>query len=411
MSRSKQCPGDSMGTMRAGLVFGWIALFLVSVAEAQEREPAAILHFEIGASELTPEHRSALDDLRRRYPPERFDYAFEGDHDPTGYTQLSPTASQRVSERLAESRWQNAARHLGVPPFGLVRSTGKTEVRVYAAPKGRVLEDSLAILRRELQDLRRKLAERPAPVAIAPARQVDTVLAVARLEKIHQRSDKWMDRRWWETQFGVEIGILRVQPERGRPTGATLVIGNGSPAYHPFEITTRLDVARFGSERIGIRPALRWYDWDIRVHYGDDREARASFLNQSDPIYLLGLDLDATPWPGARIDLQWAGAGARVHAGHRALVGYDHYDLRFEQRLTGRSRLEAQAVYDERFEKSLAYAGGWVAYGWPLRLGEFSLRLGFVEQLDAFAATAVRRPREDHVSTVSVGFAWQRSVR
>lgn len=400
-----------MGTTRAGLVLGCVGLLLAGPARPQESPPAATLQFEIGTADLTPEHRALLDEFRRRYPPERFDYTFEGDHDPTGYAQLSPSASRRVSERLAESRWQNVARYLGVPPFGLVRTTGRTEARIYVSPKSRILEDSLAILRREVEGLRRALEEAPPPVSIVEPRQADTVLAVARFEKIHERSDKWLDRRWWETSFGVEIGILRQEPERGRPTGATLVIGNGSPAYHPFEITTRLDFARFGGARLGIRPALRWYDWSIRVHYGDDREGRTSFVNQADPIYLLGLDLDAAPWPGARLDFQWAGAGARVHAGHRALVGYDHYDLRFAQRLAGRTRLEAQAVYDERFQKSLAYAGGWIAYAWPLRLGEFSARLGFVEQLDAFAATAARRPREDHVSTLSVGFAWQRSVR
>jgi hypothetical protein len=379
--------------------------------------------FELGEADLTAPHRATLDDLRSRYAPDDYIYLFEGDHDPVGYRQLSPKASQRLSERLAETRWQHAAQYLGVPAYGLVRATGRTEVRIYVEPRSRAMEDSLATLRREIEDLRRMLHSRdgeqaPSPPEVRAPRPepspADTILAVARLEELHQRSDKWVDRRWWESQGGFELGLLRVTPERaGRRTGATLRVANGTPAHHPLEITTRLDLFRLGVERFGVTPALRWYDWDIRAHYGDDREADVSFLNQSDPSYLIGLDLDARPWPGAWLALEYAGLGSRVHAAHRNLISYDHYDLRIEQKLVPRVRVEAQAVYDERFKKSLAYAGAWLTYVWPLRLGEFAASLGFVQQLDANAATATlaRQRREDPISTISFGFAWRRASR
>jgi len=396
---------------------------LVAVAtaapRAQERIPVATLSFELGDADLTGQHRAVLDDVLRQYSPDNYIYLFEGDHDVTGYVQLTPQASQRLSERLAETRWQNAAQYLNVPPFGLVRTTGRTEVRIYVEPRSRALEDSLATLRREVESLRRALGDRaraaPAPVPVPVSRPpADTILAVARLEELHERSDKWVDRRWWESQGGFELGLLRVTPERpGRRTGATLRIANGSPAHHPLEITTRLDLFRLGGERFGVTPALRWYDWDIRAHYGDDREADLSFVNRSDPSYLLGLDFDARPWPGGWLAFEYAGMGSRVHAAHRNLISYDHYDLRFEQKLIPRVRVEAQAVYDERFKKSLAYAGAWVAYVWPMRLGEFAASLGFVEQLDANLATAplARQRREDLISTISLGFAWRRTQR
>jgi hypothetical protein len=388
----------------------------------------ATLDFPVGGAELTAEHRDALDDLARRFPPAAWLYTFEGDHDtrPFRVSALSRAASDRLNERLAETRWQNVAAHLGVPPLGFVRSTGATEVRVYveprpagaaervAEPAAEALADSIARLRGEIETLRRQLADRARiAVAVAPPAPAETVLAVARIEAMHVRTDKWVDRRWWESGAGVELGLLRVQPERpGRPTGATLIVGNGTFAYHPLEVTTRLDVLRLGWSRLGVTPALRWYDWSLRIHYGDDRQARGTFFSGSDPNYLFGLDLDARPWEGAVLRAAWAGMGARVHAASRALASYDHFVLRFGQRLVSGWGVEAQAVFDERFEKSLAYAGAWLAHGWPMRIGEFSARVGFVEQLDALAATApLPQRREDPVSTVSFGVAWTRSRR
>jgi hypothetical protein len=66
--------------------------------------------------------------------------------------------------------------------------------------------------------------------------------------------------------------------------------------------------------------------------------------------------------------------------------------------------LQAQAVYDERFDKALAYAGGWVAYGWPLRVGTFSIGLGYVNQLEPPARTVERRTH-----TATARFAWSRA--
>ena len=201
-----------------------------------------------------------------------------------------------------------------------------------------------------------------------------------------------------------------MQPEvAGDPTGATLSISNGTPAYHALDISTRLDFLRLGNERIGVTPALRWYDWDVRVHYGEDRETNTSFINRADPVYLVGADLDAVPWNGGLVRLKYAGAGTRVHAEQRHIKSFDQYDLRFDQNLAPRWRLELQGVYDERFEKSLCYYGAWVAYGWRLRLGEFAVHLGYVGQLDAFAAA--RLGREDPVSTVSLAFTWERQRR
>ena len=58
-----------------------------------------------------------------------------------------------------------------------------------------------------------------------------TVLAVARIERLYERSDKWVDRRWWESQLGIDLGLLRVQPERpAKRTGATLSVSNGMRA-------------------------------------------------------------------------------------------------------------------------------------------------------------------------------------
>lgn len=395
---------------------------------SSERQLVATLPFAVGRAELTAEHRDTLDDLRRRFPPTDWVYSFEGDHDtrPFRVSVLSRTASQRLNERLAETRWQNVAGYLRVPPLGLVRSTGGAEARVYVEPRapgegtpraeatGEALADSMARLRGEVAALRRALADRmQAAPSAAPAAPAETVLAVARIEEMHVRTDKWVDRRWWESGAGLELGLLRVQPERpGRPTGATLILGNGTFAYHPLEVTTRLDVLRIGWDRLGVTPALRWFDWNLRIHYGDDRQAGGTFFSGSDPSYLFGLDVDARPWNGANLRAAWAGMGARVHAASRALVSYDHYVVRFDQRLLSGWWVETQAVFDERFEKSLAYAGAWLAHGWRMRIGEFSARLGFVEQLDALAATApLPQRREDPVSTISFGFAWTRVGR
>lgn len=397
--------------IRALLAAVAVAGLSVSGAGAAERRQVATLEFPVGGAELSAAHRTALDDLLRRYPVDAHLYSFEGDHDPLPFHNLTPNASLRVNERLAETRWQNIAIYLGVRPYGVVRATGTTAVRVYVEERSGAAEaDSLEALRRQLDDLRRRIGETPAPGAVATTvAPAETVLAIARLEKLYQRSDKWVDRRWWEAQGGIELGILRVTPERtsGRRSGAMMRIANGTPAHQPFEITTRLDLFRLGTERIGITPALRWYDWDVRLHYGEDREAVTSFVNRSDPVYLFGLDLDARPWRGAWLQLEYAGVGARVHAAHRDVESYDHFDLQFDQSLGGHFRLELQGVYDERFEKALAYAGGWLAYAWPMKLGEFVTSLGYVNQLDARGATTGRR-YEDPISTVSLGFTWRR---
>jgi hypothetical protein len=396
-------------------------LVVATVAGAEERQLVATLPFEVGAAALTPEHRTRLEEVARLYPPGGWQYLFEGDHDPRPFASVSPQASTRLNERLAESRWQSAAAYLGVPPLGLVRVTGANEARVYvqqrppaplamrAAPAaGPNVQDSLAALHRTVNEQAERIEALERERAQAPP---ETPLAVARFEELHVRLDKWAEERWWEFQGGLELGILRVQPERpgSRQSGATLAIANGSPAYHPLDISIRLDLFRLGIERAGVTPALRWYDWDVRFHYGDDPEASTSLVNGADPVYLLGLDLDAAPWCGSRWRLRYAGIGARVHAADRELESYDQYDLRIDQRFTPRTWIELQAVYDERFEKSLCDAGGWLAHGWPLGLGMFSLQLGFVEQLDAFAATT--SGREEFVGTVSLGLRWERGAR
>jgi hypothetical protein len=395
-------------------------LLLASLALAQERQLVATLDFEIGVAELDAGHTALLDGIKAQYPPDDYMYSFEGDHDPNPFDIITPGASKRVNERLAETRWQGAAEYLGVPAIGLVRYTGKTEARVYVqrrpiqgpgvgqaqGPSG--VADSLAALRRGLDDLRRWNEELEAARKRSAA--PETILSVARFEELHERSDKWLDRSWWEVAGGVEIGILRVSPERPeKHTGATLAISNGTPAYHALDISTRLDLFRLGVARIGITPALRLYDWDVRVHYGTDAHAPISFINDSDPVYLIGADLDAVPWDGGLIRLAYAGFGARVHAAHRNVISYDQYNLRLDQNLWPRWRFELQGVYDERFEKSLCYYGGWIAYGWRMRMGEFAIHLGYVEQLDAFAAA--RYGREDPISTVSLGFSWERQRR
>lgn len=397
-------------------------LWGAGAAAAQERQLVATLEFEIGEATLSAEHRAQLDALKSDYPPTRYMYTFEGDHDPVPFDIVTPNASLRINERLAETRWQAAAEYLGLPPFGLVRYTGSTEARVYVQPWSAVdfyppgagpsgttrapsaLQDSLARLDQELRDLRDRVEGLDSARARVPA-EPETVLAVARIERLYERSDKWVDRRWWESQLGVELGILRVQPERpGHRTGATLSISNGSPAYHALDISTVLDFVRLGNDRFSVTPALRWLDWSIRIHYGDDAHAPVSFVNDSEPVFTLGANLEAQPWTGGLVRLNYAGFGARVHAPNRKLVSYDQFDLRIDQRLWPKWGLEGQAVYDERFEKALCYYGVWLARAWRMRLGEFSVRLGFVEQLDAFAAPK----REDPISTVSIGFAWER---
>ena len=399
--------------------FTWIpAAVLACVAAVASAEPrlVATVHFEVGSAELTSDATATLDGIKSQYPPDRWVYSFEGDHDPEPYDIVTPNASLRINERLGESRWQSVARYLGVPAIGLIRVTGQTDARVYVEERpaggpgsGVVVgpspgvSDSLAALRRELDALREEQALR----RTAPA---ETILAVARLEEMHVRLDKWTSERWWESMGGLELGILRVQPESpDKHSGATLVIGNGTPAYHPFEITTKLDFLRLGNRRIGITPALRWYDWSIRIHYGEDAHTEISFVNNADPVYLLGADLDAVPWTGSLVRLKYAGLGTRVHADHRPFSSYDQYDLRFDQDLWPHWRLEFQGVYDERFEKSLCYYGGWIAHAWRMLLGECVLHMGFVRQLDAFAAT--RLHREDWVNTISVGFSWERLRR
>jgi hypothetical protein len=304
-----------------------------------------------------------------------------------------------------------------VPAIGLIRVTGQTDARVYVEERAAggpttgvavggpspSVSDSLAALRRELDAMRRAQAVQvPAPA--------ETIMAVAQLEEFHVRLDKWVSERWWENMGGVEIGILRVQPANpDKRTGATLILSNGTPAYHPFEITTRLDFIRLGNRRFGITPALRWYDWSIRVHYGEDFLTSVSLVSNADPVYLLGADLDAVPWKGSLVRLKYAGMGTRVHADHRPFSSYDQFDLRVDQDLWPHWRLEFQGVYDERFEKSLCYYGGWFAHAWRMLLGEFVVHMGFVRQLDAFAATRLRR--EDWVKTISVGVSWERARR
>lgn len=403
--------------MRSRLCFITLIL-LASAAWAQERQLVATLQFEIGAAELTAEHRATLDGVKQQYPPSDYLYYFEGDHDPIPFEIVTPKASKRINEQLAQTRWEAAAQYLGVPPLGLVRATGSTEARVYVerrpsvgmdvAPLARALEDSIAKLRNDLEKLRQSMAEGGGPGRSTA--EPETIMAVAQLEELHERSDKWIDRRWWEAQGGFELGILRVQPARpGDPSGATLAVSNGTPAYHALDITTRLDFLRLGNERIGVTPSLRWYDWFIRVHYGQDQETNISFVNRSDPVFLLGADLDAKPWDGGLVRLKYAGFGGRVHAARRPATSYDQFDLRFDQNLWPSWRLELQGVYDERFEKSVCYYGAWIAHGWRMLLGEFAVHLGFVEQLDAFAAA--RLGREDPVSTISVGFTWERQRR
>ncbi len=401
------------------LCLAGVLLLPAAAPAAQERQLVATIDFAVGSATLSDAQRAQLDEIARRYPAQDWNYTFEGDHDPKPFRRLSHNASLRLNERLAETRWQNVAEQLGVPPLGLVNVTSKNEARVYverrtappqqavpATPPG--WQDSLAALRRDQAARARQLEALQRQCTPAPA---ETVLAVARLEELDVRLDKWAEKRWWEAQGGLELGLLRVQPERGghRPSGAALVLGDGTPAYRAFEISLRLDLFRIGPGRFGITPALRWYDWDMEVHYGDDPEAATSFLNNANPVYLLGLDLDAAPWHGGRVQVKYAGVGARVHAVDRELISYDQYDLRFDQRFTRNWWLQIQGVYDERFHKSLCYAGGWIARGWPLRIGVFSLSLGFVEQLDAFAAT--REGREDPVSTISLGFEWRRANR
>ncbi len=395
-------------------------LLLVSMAQAQERQLAATLDFEVGSAELDARHIVILNGIKAQYPPDDYIYSFEGDHDPSPFDIITPGASKRVNERLAESRWQAAALNLDVPAIGLVRYTGKTQARVYVQRRTArgsdgtlgmgqgAVADSLAALRRGLDDLYRWNTELEAiRKRGAPA---DTILAVARFEELHERSDKWVDRSWWEGQGGFELGILRVSPERpDRHTGVTLAISNGTPAYHALDISTRLDLFRLGTSRIGITPALRWYDWDVRVHYGTDSRTATSFINNADPVYLIGAELDAVPWNRGLLRVGYAGFGARIHAAHRNVISYDQYNARLDQNLWPHWRLELQGVYDERFDKSLCYYGVWVAHGWRMLLGEFSMRLGFVEQLDAFAAA--RLGREDPISTVSVGFSWERQRR
>ena len=166
---------------------------------------------------------------------------------------------------------------------------------------------------------------------------------------------------------------------------------------------------RLGVSRFNITPALRWYDWSVRVHYGEDKDTNISFINRSDPVFLAGLDLRAEPWNGALLRVQYAGFGARVHSTRRQVSSYDQYDARFDQNLWPHWRMELQGVYDERFEHSLCYYGGWLAYGWPMRVGEFLLRVGYVEQLDALLVA--NKAKEDPIGTVSIGFLWERLRR
>lgn len=400
------------------VVVAALALTQASSVAAADKRLVATLKFEVGAADLTAAHRATLDELLGRYPVDFYVYSFEGDHDPMPFDNLTPNASRRVNERLAETRWQNIAIYLSVRPYGLVRPTGNTEVRIFVEERADAADsDSLEVLKRQVEDLKRQLGAiqsgmatsgQPAPRATtAPP---ETVLSIARIEKMYVRPDKWVDDQWWESQGGIELGLLRVTPDRthGRPSGAMLRIAGGTPAHMPFEITTRFDLFRLGTDRIGITPALRWYDWNIRLHYGDDREAPVSFVNKSDPVYLLGLDLDIHPWSGNWVKLEYAGVGSRVHAAERIVKSYDHFDLQIEQRIAGQWRLELQAIYDERFEKSVPYAGGWIAYAWPMKLGEFITSVGYVNQLDALGATTGTR-YEDLISTVSFGFTWRRA--
>ena len=397
---------------RDAWVFAALVLLAAAPAWAQERQPALTLQFEVGLADLTAEHRGALDNLRREFPPADYNYTFEGDHDDRIFLRVTPHGSLRSNERLAETRWQGVAQYLGVPPLGLVRATGSTDVRVYVEPRQYALQDSLAALQRQLAALSRDQARRDAEQEARLARSLppgrgevmpETTFAVARIEAMEVGTDKYIEERWWESDAGFRIGLLRTVPPGRRPDGITLSAYGGTQVWRAFAVSLRPDILRVGNDRVGVTPAVRWYDWNLRLRFGADPGAHVSLLNDAVPVALLGLDLDAKPWCGARLALTYAGLGTFVHAAHRPLIGYDQYDLRLEQELYRNWKLWGQAVYDERLEKALVYGGAGVAYGWPLRVGVFTVGAGYINQIEPPGGTAERR-----IHTGAIRFAWTR---
>lgn len=371
----------------------------------------AVLDFAPGSTDLTEAHCAQLEAVRRENSPERHEFFFEGDHDPSPYRGMRPQASLRLNERLAETRWQSVAQFLGVTASGAVRATGTPQARVFTRPRPEPAtagpSDIVMQLQRQIADLGERLHalddQNARLGSLVTARVApDTVFRGIQLESVQLAIDKRTDDRFYEAFAAVELGLLRsvVRGERQR-SGLVLAISNGSTTHTGFQAALVFEDFGFGNDRARFSPVVSWHDPSLRASVGSAAGSQSSLWSRSDPSLSLGLRLAARPWEGARLRIAYLGVGSRVHADRRPIRSLDLFEARAQQRLSGPLGVEAVAVFDERFEREMSYFGGFAS--WDLRLGRdvLGLRAGLVRQLAPY------RPYR-YVNAVSLGLELQR---
>lgn len=371
----------------------------------------AVLDFAPGSTELTDAHRAQLEAVQRLHPPERTDFFFEGDHDPSPYRGMRAQASLRLNERLAETRWQNVVQFLGVTASGAVRATGVPQARVFA--RARVENeaagpsDLVLQLQRQIADLGDRVraldGENTRLASIVSTKVVpDTIFRGIQLESVQLAVDKRTGDRFYEAFAAVELGLLRsvVRGERQR-SGLVLALSNGSATHAGFQAALVFEDFGFGTERARFSPVVSWHDPSLRASVGSSSGSQSSLWSRSDPSVSLGLRLAAVPWDGARLRVAYLGVGSRVHAERRPIRSLDLFEARAHQRVRGPLGVEAVAIFDERFEREMSYWGGFAS--WDLRVARdvLGLRAGLVRQLAPY------KPYR-YVNAVSLGIELQR---
>jgi hypothetical protein len=385
-----------------------------AMAMPPDWQPVATLDFEPGAATLTEAHRAALDALLQRFPLVAHEFAFEGDHDPSPYRPLRRQASSRLNERLAETRWQQAALHLGVTPQGAVVVTGRPQVRVFVRARAAASTNTTVVqfddaarhtLEQRIADLQNRLAtldqEHARTARIIAAKVIpDTTFRGIELETAAISIDKRTSDRFYEAVGSFELGLFRrfVRGER-QHSGVVFSMSNGSAVYSGLNLALAFESFGIGAERWRLSPVLTWSDPRLRAAIGSDSESATQLWYRADPAVTVGFRAQAQPWDGSNLHLSYLGFGARVHADSRPVRSFDSVEMNFSQRVRGAAGVEMQAVYDERFAHELSYFGGFVSYG--LRRGQdrYTFRTGLTRQL-------LPTDQSDYVNAASFGLRY-----
>jgi hypothetical protein len=363
-------------------------------AWAPEWTLAAVLDFPVGSAAPAAEHLVALDQIRERFPLAQHEFYFEGDHDPIRYRNLSPQASSRLNERLAETRWQLAALHLGVAPVGTVRVTGQAQARIFVRRRAEALavpapmahdvppaidgeKEALRARLRGLEEANARLAQ------IIETRVVpDTVYRGIELELAEVRVEKRTGDRFYESFGRMELGLFRtIYRGQRQHSGVLFAAAGGSNAWSGLQLSLVFDDFGFGSRRWHFSPVLTWYDGTVRAAIGSDEQAETQLFYAADPAVTVGFRLEAAPWGGSSLRVHYLGVGAQVHSTRRPLRSFDLAEARFGQDLRGPFGVEGIVAFDERYDKELSYIGGFGCYGLQKGHDRYSMRIGLVRQL------------------------------